>query len=78
MALKLQEKWEKNREHNDELRQYILGIIKSNYLVSAKELSIILGIKEERMHNKFLRTMVEDGTLITIGKRRAIRYKMSN
>jgi len=78
MASKLQEKWKKSREHNDELRQYILGIIKSNYSVSVKELSIILGIKEERMHHKFLRTMVEDGTLITIGKRRAIRYKMSN
>ena len=78
MASKLQEKWKKNREHNDESRQYILGIIKGNYSVLAKELSIILGIKEERMHHKLLKKMVTEGTLIMVGKGHAARYRMSN
>ena len=78
MASKLQEKWKKNRKHNDELRQYILGIIKSNYSVSRKELSIILGIKKELLHYKLLKKMVKEGTLIMVGKGHAARYRMSN
>jgi predicted ArsR family transcriptional regulator len=78
MALKIQEKWNKIREQNEKLKKNILETIKNNCSLSTKELSIMLGIKKELLHNKFLKKMVKEGTLITIGKNNTTRYRVRN